>query len=57
MENVDEILEKLRMIESVSEIMMLSYGENPQNTEGEAYVTCLDLICQEADNIRKLIQK
>ena len=57
MENVDEILEKLRMIESVSEIMMLSYGENPQNTEGESYVTCLNLICQEANSIRKLIQR
>lgn len=56
---LDQILEKLRIIESISEIMMLSMDDN--DIAGylvkSSYDTCLDLIGKETRQIRKMLQK
>lgn len=56
---LDKVLEKLRVIESISGVMMLSMSDNEKSGDlvSSAYDTCLDLIGKEARQIRKLIQQ
>ena len=56
---LDKVLEKLRVIESISEVMMLSMDDKEKSGDlvSSAYDTRLDLIGKEARQIRKLIQQ
>ena len=56
---LDQILEKLRIIESVSEIVMLSMDDNDiaGDLVKSSYDTWLDLMGKETRQIRKMLQK
>ena len=56
-DKLDQILEKLRIIESLAQTMMLGLGNSTEDTTKSAYATCLEIIRIEAGNVRKLIRE
>lgn len=55
-ETKDTILEKLRVISGIAEMMMMYFDNGGGQTENQAFVTCLNLICSETEDIRKMIR-
>ena len=54
-EKKDVILEKLRNIGSIAEILMLCFDGNSEDPEGRACANCLTLIGEQVEDIKKMI--
>ncbi len=54
-EKKDVILEKLRNIGSIAEILMLCFDGNSEDPESRACANCLNLIGEQVEDIKKMI--
>ena len=51
----DAVLDSLRAISAIARVMMMHFGDTNKNTENQSYVTCLNIICEEIEKIRKMV--
>lgn len=54
-ETKDAILDRLRVISAIAEVMMMHFSDAGKIVENQSYVTCLNIICEQAEKIRKII--
>lgn len=52
----DRILDRIRKIESMAEIMEICFGNLREYPASQSFECCMHAICEEADGIRALLK-
>lgn len=52
----DGILDRVRMIESMAEVMEICFGNFREYPGSQSFECCMHAICEEADGIRALLK-